>query len=153
ALAMERRIRPPVNGGTTLRPRATVPEARRTAALAQTRRGGVDGSSRGHEDRRAVPMPSRQTPARPDAGWRQGRASPPEAGSTVGAGDRVFVGSACGAPRPLVDALERWDERPGGVVLVHFLTDRVGRGDPPSSLYRHRVFYVGGDVRALIGSA
>jgi acyl-CoA hydrolase/RimJ/RimL family protein N-acetyltransferase len=75
-----------------------------------------------------------------------------EAVSTVRAGERVFVGSACGTPRALVDALERWEDRPAGVVLVHFLTDRVGRGDPPSSRYRHRVFYVGSDVRALLGS-
>src|SRR4051794_16252771 len=85
--------------------------------------------------------------------WRERRASAFEAVSTVRAGQRVFVGSACGTPRTLVDALERWDERPAGVVLVHFLTDRVGLGDPPSSRYRHRVFYVGADVRALIGSA
>jgi acyl-CoA hydrolase/RimJ/RimL family protein N-acetyltransferase len=85
--------------------------------------------------------------------WRERRASAHEAVSSVRPGERVFVGSACGTPRGLVDALERWDERPAGVVLVHFLTDRVGRGDPPSSLYRHRVFYVGADMRALIGSA
>ena len=85
--------------------------------------------------------------------WRERRASATEAVSTVLAGERVFVGSACATPRALVDALERWEERPAGVVLVHFLTDRVGRGDPPSSRYRHRVFYVGADVRALIGSA
>ena len=36
-----------------------------------------------------------------------------------------------------------------GVVLVHFLTDRVGTGDPPRTNYRHRVFYVGRDVRSL----
>ena len=38
-----------------------------------------------------------------------------------------------------------------GVVLVHFLTDRVGIGDPPETAYRHRVFYVGADVRELAG--
>jgi acyl-CoA hydrolase/GNAT superfamily N-acetyltransferase len=37
-------------------------------------------------------------------------------------------------------------------VLHHFLTDGVAPGDPPSSGYRHRVFYVGSDVRALMGS-
>jgi acyl-CoA hydrolase len=84
--------------------------------------------------------------------WRERLVSAPEAVSAVRAGQRVFVGSACGTPRALVDALERWDERPAGVVLVHFLTDRVGLGEPPSSRYRHRVFYVGADVRALIGS-
>jgi acyl-CoA hydrolase/RimJ/RimL family protein N-acetyltransferase len=84
--------------------------------------------------------------------WRERRASASEAVSMVRAGERVFVGSACGTPRTLVDALERWEQRPAGVVLVHFLTDRVGLGEPPKSLYRHRVFYVGADVRALIGS-
>jgi acyl-CoA hydrolase len=48
-----------------------------------------------------------------------------------------------GRPR----ALERLSR--SGVVLVHFLTDRVGTGDPPRTRYRHRVFYVGRDVRAL----
>src|SRR5690349_19135580 len=85
--------------------------------------------------------------------WRERRASAAQAVSGVCPGDRVFVGSACGTPRALIEALERWDERPAGVVLVHFLTDRVGHGDPPSSRYRHRVFYIGADVRALIGSA
>ena len=33
-------------------------------------------------------------------------------------------------------------------MLVHFLTDRVGAGDPPHTSYQHRVFYVGSDVRA-----
>ena len=61
-------------------------------------------------------------------------------------GDKVFVGSACATPRALVEALEQL-KRPG-VVLVHFLTDRVGTGDPPHTSYRHRVFYVGRDVRA-----
>jgi acyl-CoA hydrolase/GNAT superfamily N-acetyltransferase len=64
-------------------------------------------------------------------------------------GDRVFVGSACATPRTLVGALEELS-RPG-VVLVHFLTDRVGSGDPPETAYRHRVFYVGADVRELAG--
>jgi acyl-CoA hydrolase/GNAT superfamily N-acetyltransferase len=48
-----------------------------------------------------------------------------------------------------VGALE--ELRVPGVVLVHFLTDRVGIGDPPETAYRHRVFYVGADVRELAG--
>ena len=35
---------------------------------------------------------------------------------------------------------------------MHFLTDRFGAGDPPHTNYRHRVFYVGRDVRALLDS-
>ena len=79
--------------------------------------------------------------------WRGRQVSAAEAVSVVRPGDRVFVGSACATPRTLVDALEQFSR--SGVVLVHFLTDRVGTGDPPHTNYRHRVFYVGRDVRAL----
>jgi acyl-CoA hydrolase/RimJ/RimL family protein N-acetyltransferase len=79
--------------------------------------------------------------------WRDRQVSAAEAVSVVRPGDKVFVGSACATPRTLVDALEQL--RRSGVVLVHFLTDRVGTGDPPQTSYRHRVFYVGRDVRAL----
>jgi acyl-CoA hydrolase len=75
-----------------------------------------------------------------------------EAAAVVRPGDHVFVGSACGTPRTLVEALELRDPPPEGVVLVHSLTDRVGVGDPPRTAYRHRVFYVGGDVRAMLDS-
>jgi hypothetical protein len=81
---------------------------------------------------------------------RQGRATRTVGKNQAQLGDRVFVGSACATPRSLVEGLERVG-RPG-VVLVHFLTDRVGIGDPPRTNYRHRVFYVGRDVRALGGS-
>jgi acyl-CoA hydrolase/RimJ/RimL family protein N-acetyltransferase len=81
------------------------------------------------------------------ADWRDRQVSAAEAVSVVRPGDKVFVGTACATPRALVDALEQ--SRRSGVVLVHFLTDRVGTGDPPRTNYRHRVFYVGRDVRAL----
>ncbi len=79
--------------------------------------------------------------------WRDRQVSAAEAVSVVCPGNNVFVGSACATPRTLVDALEQ--VRRPGVVLVHFLTDRVSTGDPPHTNYRHRVFYVGGDIRAL----
>jgi acyl-CoA hydrolase/RimJ/RimL family protein N-acetyltransferase len=79
--------------------------------------------------------------------WLDRQVSAAQAVSAVRPGDKVFVGSACATPRTLLDALEQ-SRRPG-VVLVHFLTDRVGTGDPPHTNYRHRVFYVGRDVRAL----
>jgi acyl-CoA hydrolase/GNAT superfamily N-acetyltransferase len=81
------------------------------------------------------------------ADWRDRRVSAAEAVSVVRPGDKVFVGSACATPRALVHALEEF--RQAGVVLVHFLTDRVITGDTPRTKYRHRVFYVGRDVRAL----
>ena len=79
--------------------------------------------------------------------WRDRQVSAAEAVSAVRPGDKVFVGSACATPRTLVDALEQLKR--SGVVLVHFLTDRVATGDPPHTNYRHRVFYVGRDVREL----
>jgi acyl-CoA hydrolase/RimJ/RimL family protein N-acetyltransferase len=81
--------------------------------------------------------------------WGERQVSAAEAVSLVRPGDKVFIGSACATPRALVGALE--ELRRPGVVLVHFLTDRVGIGDPPETAYRHRVFYVGADVRALHG--
>ena len=68
-------------------------------------------------------------------------------------GDRVFVGTACATPRTLVRALEERAYRPAGVTLVHALTDRVGIPDEDggtTTAYRHRVFYVGSDVRDLL---
>lgn len=75
-----------------------------------------------------------------------------EAVSLVRPGDRVFVGTACATPRVLVEALEQLDRPPDGVELVHFLTDRDVVGAPPSTNYRHRVFYVGRDAQALLAS-
>ena len=70
--------------------------------------------------------------------------------SVVRPGDQVFLGSACATPRLLLTSLERRAPAPAGVALVHFLTDHVGVGDPPQTNYRHRVFYVGRDVRELL---
>jgi acyl-CoA hydrolase/GNAT superfamily N-acetyltransferase len=84
------------------------------------------------------------------ATWLAREMSASDAVSVIRPGDRVFVGSACATPRGLVQALEQL-ARPG-VELVHFLTDHVGVGDPLLTKYRHRVFYVGRDVRALLDS-
>jgi acyl-CoA hydrolase/RimJ/RimL family protein N-acetyltransferase len=83
------------------------------------------------------------------ADWRSREVSAAEAVAVVRPGDQVFVGSACATPRTLVQALEQLDAPVPGVTLVHFLTDRVSAGTV-SSGYRHRVFYVGQDVRELV---
>ena len=83
------------------------------------------------------------------ADWRRREVSAAEAVAVVRPGDHVFVGSACATPRTLVHALEQLDAPVPGVTLVHFLTDRVSAGTVSSS-YRHRVFYVGQDVRDLV---
>ena len=72
--------------------------------------------------------------------WRARSVSAAAAVATIRPGEHVFVGTACATPRELVDALEALDPPPAGVVLTHFLTDRVGSGE---TRYRHRVFYVG----------
>jgi acyl-CoA hydrolase/RimJ/RimL family protein N-acetyltransferase len=82
--------------------------------------------------------------------WRDRQVSAAEAVAAVQPGEKVFVGSACATPTTLMGALEELN-RPG-VELVHFLTSRVGTGDPPQTNYRHRVFYVGTDVRPLLES-
>jgi hypothetical protein len=81
--------------------------------------------------------------------WHDRQASAAEAVSVVGPGDKVFIGTACATPRSLLQALEELNR--SGVTLVHFLTDRFGTDDPPQTNYRHRVFYVGRDMRALHG--
>jgi acyl-CoA hydrolase/RimJ/RimL family protein N-acetyltransferase len=86
------------------------------------------------------------------AEWRERVVSPAEAVAAVRPGDHVFVGSACATPRRLVEALERLGQPPAGVVLVHFLTDRVDVGDPATTAYRHRAMYIGSDVRELLGT-
>ena len=86
------------------------------------------------------------------SGWQDRQASAAEAVAVVRPGDRVFVGSACATPRILLEALERRTPPPAGAVLVHFLTDRVGVGDPPTTSFRHRVFYAGRDVRDLLST-
>lgn len=80
--------------------------------------------------------------------WHERVTSAEHAVSEIRSGDRVFVGTACATPRALVDALEQLEKPPAGVVLTHFLTERVGSGD---TRYRHRVFYVGRDIRGMRG--
>ena len=78
--------------------------------------------------------------------WRARAVSATEAVATIRSGEHVYIGTACATPRELVDALEALDPPPAGVVLTHFLTDRVGS---EGTRYRHRVFYVGRDLRGL----
>jgi len=68
-------------------------------------------------------------------------------------GNRVFVGTACATPIGLVQALERRKPVPPDVELFYFLTSGLEPlwSDQPSA-YRHRCFFVGSDVRALVHS-
>lgn len=66
-------------------------------------------------------------------------------------GHRVFVGTGCATPTTLVEALERRPSVPPDVELFHFLTSGL---EPlwakQTSRYRHRCFFVGSDMRALV---
>jgi 4-hydroxybutyrate CoA-transferase len=68
-------------------------------------------------------------------------------------GHRIFVGTARAAPFTLVEALERRKPTPPDVELFHFITSGL---EPlwveRRSAYRHRCFFVGSDVRALVKS-
>jgi acyl-CoA hydrolase/RimJ/RimL family protein N-acetyltransferase len=78
--------------------------------------------------------------------WSDRETSAKEAVSVVAPGDTVFLGTACATPLTLLEALEA--RAVPGVSLVHFITSAL---DPsaPKTRYRHRVFYVGRDERAL----
>ena len=80
-------------------------------------------------------------------GWHERTVSAEKAVECVHPGARVFVGSACATPRTLLRALEHRAALSAGVQLVHFLTDGAVVGG--ASSFRHRVFYVGADVRPL----
>jgi acyl-CoA hydrolase len=68
-------------------------------------------------------------------------------------GHRVFIGTACAAPFTLVEALERRKPTPPDVELFHFITSGLeSLWVERLSAYRHRCFFVGSDVRALVHS-
>jgi hypothetical protein len=57
--------------------------------------------------------------------WLSREVSAAEAVSVVRPGDHIFVGTACGTPRSLVQALEHVEPPVPGVTLVHFLTQSL----------------------------
>lgn len=69
-----------------------------------------------------------------------------EAVSLIHPGDRVFVGSACGAPRTLLAALHRRSPAVPGVRLVHFLADGIDQ------TYPQEVYFVGSALRGQVES-
>ena len=68
-------------------------------------------------------------------------------------GSHVFVGSACGTPRTLVQALEALNPPPADVELVHFITNGALRLDDDGRVqtrYRHRCLYVANELRQAV---
>jgi acyl-CoA hydrolase/RimJ/RimL family protein N-acetyltransferase len=76
-----------------------------------------------------------------------------QAVQSIQAGNRVFIGTACAAPRTLVAELENLAKPAPDVEMIHFLTtnvfphDETGRA---TTKYRHRSFFVGSDIRAAV---
>jgi acyl-CoA hydrolase/RimJ/RimL family protein N-acetyltransferase len=83
----------------------------------------------------------------PAPDWRERQVSAAEAAAVVRNGDKVFVGTACATPGTILAALEQLAKP--GVTLVHFLNTRADSAELSHTSYRHRVFYVGSDERAL----
>jgi len=68
-------------------------------------------------------------------------------------GQQIFVGTACATPRALLDAIEALDHPPADVQLNYFLTTNPLKHDSGSrcnTSYKHRVFFVGSDVRDAV---
>src|SRR6185436_14665058 len=101
------------------------------------------------------PAPARsRTAANRSQEWRRHAVTAERAVTAIRPGDRVFVGSACATPRTLLRALESMATPLAGVQLIHFLTDGActERDGGSRSAFRHRVFYVGRDMRNLASS-
>lgn len=67
-------------------------------------------------------------------------------------GQRVFVGTACATPRTLTAALEARQYPPDDIELFHYLTTGMLpdiEGETRSK-YRHRSFFVGTEMRAMV---
>lgn len=68
-------------------------------------------------------------------------------------GQQIFVGTACGTPRVLLDALESLAYPPADVQLTYFLTTDALKRDADNRVtthYKHRIFFVGSDAREAV---
>ncbi len=85
--------------------------------------------------------------------YRSKICSAQDAARRIRPGNRVFIGTACATPRALIKAIEDLPLAPADVQMIHFLTDGAIPHDAagkPLTKYRHRVFFVGSDVRAAV---
>jgi acyl-CoA hydrolase/GNAT superfamily N-acetyltransferase len=64
-------------------------------------------------------------------------------------GSRIFLGTGCAAPGTLLAALEAMTPGPADLELLSFVTTLQAGGGGLTTHYRHRVFFVGSDVRGL----
>jgi acyl-CoA hydrolase/GNAT superfamily N-acetyltransferase len=73
--------------------------------------------------------------------------------AAVRSGQRVFIGTGCALPGRLVSALEASPAQLRDVEVFHFLTSGLGKLLPEGkSRFRHRCFFVGQDMRAMVAS-
>ena len=93
---------------------------------------------------------SSQTAADPDAKFVRLE----QALGLIRPGNRVYLGTGCAAPRSLLACLEGLQPGPPDLELVSFVTTSAlpTEAGAPRTRYRHRVFFVGSDVRGLAGS-
>ena len=81
--------------------------------------------------------------------------SAPEALSRIKAGDRVFVGSACGEPQALVKALVEVGGGLSDTELVQVLTLGVAPYADPryATSFRANAFFIGNSLRDAVNDA
>ncbi|WP_270933446.1 GNAT family N-acetyltransferase [Falsiroseomonas oryzae] len=92
-------------------------------------------------------MDIRATGAAPDI------LTPEAAVRSITPGSRIFLGSACATPQALIAALEAMASPPADVELVSFVAGMPPGGSPAlRSRFRHRIFFVGSDMRAAVAS-
>lgn len=87
-------------------------------------------------------------------GWQEKICTAEQAVKLIKNGQHVFVGTACATPATLTHALEARNPAPDDVELFHFLTTGmlpVVDGKSVSK-YRHRSFFVGSEMRELVGA-
>ncbi len=72
----------------------------------------------------------------------------------IRAGNRIYIGTGCAAPRTLLARLETMEPGPAGLEFVSFLTTSAlpQVEGSPRTRYRHRAFFVGSEVRGLASS-
>jgi acyl-CoA hydrolase/RimJ/RimL family protein N-acetyltransferase len=73
-----------------------------------------------------------------------------QAAQQVKNGNTVYLGTACATPNALAAALEGLESPPHDVTLLHFLTTNAVPENGQRSNFRHKVFFVGTDVRHLM---
>ncbi len=75
--------------------------------------------------------------------------SPDIAVQCIQSGDRVYIGSNCGAPQTLIQALFERRSTLHGVDIVHLLTEGIAPYAAPevSESFRHQAFFFGKNVR------